>query len=83
MTLTTSDHHYHIIDLKRTNHSSQLFFSSKFTLLINHDRPNAQILFSLISKNGTVNTTNISTKDCYIDKKLVKRNAPQQYRSGR
>jgi hypothetical protein len=81
LTLTTIDQH--VINFKRHNYSSQLFLSSKFKLLINHDRHNAQILFSLILKSGTVNTTYISTKDCYAEKELVKRNTQLQRRSGR
>jgi hypothetical protein len=77
-----NDHHDHIINLKRNNYSTQLYFSSKFQLLINHNRHNAEIFFSLISKNGTVNTTNISTKDCYKEKELIKRNIRQQRRLG-
>jgi len=83
LTFTINDHHDHIINLKRNNYSTQLYFSSKFQLLINHNRHHAKIFFSLISKNETINTTNISTKDCYIEKEFIKRNIRQQRRLGR
>ncbi|CAF1412210.1 unnamed protein product [Rotaria sordida] len=81
LTVTTSDYHHHI-KLKQNNDSSQLFFSSKFKLLINYDSHNTQMLFSSISTNGIINTTNISTKNCYIGKEFVKRNTRQYNRSG-
>ncbi|CAF0933568.1 unnamed protein product [Adineta steineri] len=82
MILTNNDHYDHIINLKRNNYSSSLIFSSKFKILINYDRYNKKIFVSLISKNEIINTTSLSTKDCYRNKKeLVKRNIPQQYRS--
>jgi hypothetical protein len=75
LTFTINDHYdHHIINLKQNNYSSQLYFSLKFKILINHDHYNKQILFSLITKNGTVNTTKLSTKTCYIENELVKRN---------
>ncbi|CAF1039482.1 unnamed protein product [Adineta steineri] len=82
MILTNNDHNDHIINLKRNNYSSSLIFSSKFKILINYDRYNKKIFVSLISKNEIINTTSLSTKDCYRNRKeLVKRNIPQQYRS--
>ena len=85
LTLTTNNHHYHLVNLKRNNHSVQLSFASKFQLLIDHDRYKKLILFTLLYNDRTVNTTDLSTKDCYSGKELVKSNTLQQaaHRSGR
>ncbi|CAF3609104.1 unnamed protein product [Rotaria sp. Silwood1] len=74
--LMTNDYHY--IKLKQNKNISQLLFSSKFKLLIDHDDYNKQILFSSISNYGTIiNTTNVSIKNCYSEKEFIKRNIRQ------
>ena len=78
MTLTTSDYHYHLVNFTRNNHNVQLSFASKFQLLIDYDRYKKLILFTLLSNDRTVNTTDLSTKDCYLGKELVKSNTLQQ-----
>lgn len=58
-----------------------VYISSKYPLLIRHNHSNEQIIFySLISKKSSIQ--NFSIKDCYQEKKLIKRNIRQQYRSG-
>ncbi|CAF1105454.1 unnamed protein product [Rotaria magnacalcarata] len=81
LTFTKNDQ---IITFKRNNdnNSFPVFFSTKFRLLLQHDLPNEEILFSSLSKNKIINTTKLSTKYCYRENKLVKRNTQPYDRSG-
>ncbi|CAF3712480.1 unnamed protein product [Rotaria socialis] len=78
LTFTKNDQ---IITFKRNNNSFPVFFSTKFRLLIKHNLHNEEILFSSLSKNKIINTTRLSTKYCYRENKLAKRNTRQYDRS--
>jgi len=81
MTISTTNQ-YHIINFK-SNDINQLLFSSLNKIFIDYNQKNSSLIFSLISNNRILNTTEILINNCYENKTIIKRNTKEQYQSGR
>jgi len=67
----------------KSNDIHQLLFPSINQLLIDYNKKTSSIIFSLISNNKIINTTEILINNCYENKTIIKRNTKEQYQSGR
>ncbi|CAF3986081.1 unnamed protein product [Adineta steineri] len=77
MTIITSNEH-HIINIKQ-NERNQLLFSSLNKLIIDNYEINSSLIFSSVSNNKIINSTEISTDNCY--QTIIKRHTKEQSQS--
>ena len=78
MTINTTNQ-YHIINFQ----SNQLLFLSINKLIIDYNRKNSSLIFTTISNNKIINTTELLINHCYENKAIIKRNTKEQNRSGK